>query len=43
MSGLIRYLTHPQVRIDPAQAVRAWSLSPEGATRVASIGRPAHG
>jgi len=34
---LIRYLTHPQVRIDPAVPVTDWSLSPQGAARVAAL------
>lgn len=31
------YLSHPQVRIDPAQDVPSWSLSPQGAARVAAL------
>ena len=31
------YLSHPQVRIDPAQDVPSWSLSPEGAARVEAL------
>ncbi|SDI20667.1 histidine phosphatase family protein [Salipiger marinus] len=31
------YLSHPQVRIDPAQDVPSWSLSPKGAARVEAL------
>lgn len=37
MTRTIRYLTHPQVLIDPARAVPDWSLSPVGAARVAAL------
>src|SRR5215475_1336664 len=33
MSGLARYLTHPQVRIDPTVPVRSWSRNPIGRAR----------
>jgi broad specificity phosphatase PhoE len=34
---LLRYLTHPQVRIDPAVAVSDWGLNEVGAGRVAAF------
>ena len=37
MARTIRYLTHPQVTIDPATPVPEWSLSPLGAQRVADL------
>ncbi|SDW32853.1 histidine phosphatase family protein [Roseicitreum antarcticum] len=37
MSVTIRYLTHPQVHVDPATDVRRWSLNPVGAARVAAL------
>lgn len=39
MPGLLRYLTHPHVRIDPAVDVRRWSLSDEGHARVMALAR----
>ncbi|MCA8884303.1 MAG: histidine phosphatase family protein [Rhodobacteraceae bacterium] len=39
MPRLVRYLSHPQVRIDPAVPVPQWGLSPEGAARVAALAR----
>lgn len=36
---IIRYLTHPQVHIDPAKDVRDWSLDETGAARVAALAR----
>lgn len=37
MSRLIRYLTHPQVTIDPQTPVPDWSLSLEGRARVMAL------
>ncbi|MEM7462230.1 MAG: histidine phosphatase family protein [Pseudomonadota bacterium] len=37
MSGIMRYLTHPQVAIDPAAPVSLWSLSKTGIERTLSI------
>lgn len=37
MIRTIRYLTHPQVVIDPAKEVAKWSLSSVGAARVAAL------
>ncbi|MGV8987120.1 MAG: histidine phosphatase family protein [Cypionkella sp.] len=34
---IVRYLSHPQVRIDPQVAVGLWSLSPVGRARVAAL------
>lgn len=34
---LVRYLTHPQVHIDPEQDVRQWSLNGTGQARVAAL------
>jgi hypothetical protein len=42
MTNLVRYLTHPQVNIDPAIPVPSWSLSEAGRARTnaaASTGR----
>ena len=42
MTNLVRYLTHPQVRIDPAIPVPSWGLSEVGRARteaIASTGR----
>jgi broad specificity phosphatase PhoE len=39
MPRTLRYLTHPQVRIDPATDVRRWSLNETGAARVAALAR----
>jgi broad specificity phosphatase PhoE len=37
MTGLVRYLTHPQVEIDPAVAVPDWGLSAAGRERVRAL------
>jgi len=37
MPVTIRYLTHPQVLIDPMKDVRLWSLNDEGRARVAAL------
>lgn len=37
MMGLVRYLTHPQVNIDPAIPVPSWSLSEVGRRRAEGI------
>lgn len=37
MSVSIRYLTHPQVRIDPDLDIRRWSLSDVGRARVSAL------
>lgn len=37
MTGLLRYLTHPQVQIDPAVPVPDWGLSAQGHARVAAL------
>jgi broad specificity phosphatase PhoE len=37
MTGLVRYLTHPQVKIDPAVPVPSWSLSVVGRARVETL------
>ena len=34
---IIRYLTHPQVLLEPLKDVRAWSLNEVGSNRVASL------
>src|SRR5262245_141271 len=34
MTTLVRYLTHPQVRIDPHVPVQSWRLNPVGTARV---------
>lgn len=39
MSRIARYLTHPQVRIDPEKDVMRWSLNDTGRTRVAALVR----
>lgn len=36
---LVRYLTHPQVRIDPAVPVPLWGLSAEGRSRAEALAR----
>jgi len=36
---MLRYLTHPQVRIDPSVPVPQWSLSEVGSARVAAFAR----
>lgn len=35
--SIIRYLTHPQVQIDPAVPVPQWGLSPVGRARTAAV------
>lgn len=37
MSGTVRYLTHPQVSIDPEKPIPDWSLNSIGASRVAAL------
>ena len=37
MTQIVRYLSHPQVLIDPAKPVPTWSLSEVGAKRVAVL------
>lgn len=37
MTRTVRYLTHPQVQIDPAKPVPDWSLNATGAARVAAL------
>lgn len=37
MTRMFRYLSHPQVLIDPAQEVTLWSLNPTGAARVDAL------
>jgi broad specificity phosphatase PhoE len=37
MTGLVRYLTHPQVKIDPAVPVPSWGLSAAGRARVEAL------
>jgi broad specificity phosphatase PhoE len=37
MSTLVRYLTHPQVQIDPAVPVPLWGLSAVGRARVLAV------
>lgn len=39
MSGIVRYLTHPQVRIDPDKPVPKWSLNTKGKARVRALAR----
>src|SRR5260370_10544044 len=42
MTNLVRYLTHPQVKIDPVIPVPSWGLSEVGRARteaIASTGR----
>ena len=41
MSGVARYLTHPQVRIDPTASVPSWGLNPVGRARTEAIGNEA--
>jgi broad specificity phosphatase PhoE len=38
MMSLVRYLTHPQVNIDPAIPVPCWGLSEIGRTRTEAVG-----
>src|SRR5262245_33229762 len=37
MPTLIRYLTHPQVQIDPSVPVTSWRLSPVGSARAQAL------
>ena len=37
MATKVRYLTHPQVRIDPDVPVTSWGLSPAGLARVQAL------
>lgn len=37
MPQIVRYLTHPQVLMEPLKDVRAWSLNEVGSNRVASL------
>jgi broad specificity phosphatase PhoE len=37
MPGFVRYLTHPQVLIEPLKDVRSWSLNSVGSTRVSAL------
>lgn len=37
MTGTVRYLTHPQVLIDPTKEIHSWSLNNVGAARVAAL------
>lgn len=37
MSVVVRYLTHPQVVLEPLQDVRQWSLNTTGAARVSAL------
>ncbi|MDH3281617.1 MAG: phosphoglycerate mutase family protein [Gammaproteobacteria bacterium] len=39
MSQIVRYLTHPQVRINPEQDVPQWSLNDVGRARVTSLAK----
>ena len=41
MSAVVRYLTHPQVVIDPAVPVPKWGLSPLGRERAIGLARGA--
>jgi broad specificity phosphatase PhoE len=41
MSGVARYLTHPQVRIDPTAPVPSWGLNSVGRARTEAIGNEA--
>lgn len=34
---LVRYLTHPEVMVDPSVPIPEWGLSPRGRTRVAQL------
>ncbi|MCS3495855.1 hypothetical protein M2189_005186 [Bradyrhizobium japonicum] len=36
-ADIIRYLTHPQVQIDPTVPVPQWGLSPLGRTRTEAL------
>src|SRR6266436_1742756 len=37
MTGLVRYLTHPQVKIDPSVPVPSWGLSAVGRARTETL------
>lgn len=37
MTSVLRYLSHPQVHIDPEIPVREWGLSPEGRRRTLAV------
>ena len=37
MTAIVRYLTHPQVQIEPDRAVPLWGLSEKGRTRVRAL------
>jgi hypothetical protein len=37
MTAIVRYLTHPQVKIDPAVPVPSWGLSVFGRTRTETL------
>lgn len=37
MSAFVRYLTHPQVHIDPLKDVQRWSLNSVGSARVSAL------
>jgi len=37
MTNVVRYLTHPQVKIDPSVPVRCWSLSEVGRARTETV------
>ncbi|GFE49406.1 phosphoglycerate mutase [Roseobacter cerasinus] len=39
MSRLVRYLSHPQVQIDPEIPIQNWSLSKLGQSRVAALAK----
>lgn len=39
MPQIVRYLTHPQVRIDPQKSVPSWSLNEIGQARVAALSK----
>ncbi|WP_426614126.1 histidine phosphatase family protein [Bradyrhizobium sp. McL0616] len=39
MPDIIRYLTHPQVQIDPDVPVPQWRLSPVGRTRIQALAK----
>jgi broad specificity phosphatase PhoE len=39
VSAIVRYLTHPQVNIDPSVPVPKWGLSPEGRARTLRLAR----
>jgi len=41
MTCIVRYLTHPQVRIDPATPVPSWDLSEIGKQRAEKIANAA--